>query len=79
MRADYDFHPDESAARVFTTPAPGVLRLDDDVAITEVVESGGSSSPLCLRRPLVQDQRDNRLAGRTGRDWRAPPTLCLQL
>lgn len=40
LRADYDFHPDESTARVFTTPEPGVLRLDDDVAITEAVESG---------------------------------------
>lgn len=26
--------------RVFTTPAPGVVRHDDDVAITEVIESG---------------------------------------
>jgi hypothetical protein len=40
LRADFDFHPDESTVRVFTTPEPGVLRLDDDVAITEAVESG---------------------------------------
>jgi predicted RNA-binding protein associated with RNAse of E/G family len=40
LRADYDFHPDESTVRVFTTPASGVLQLDDDVAITETVESG---------------------------------------
>lgn len=37
VRADYDFHPDESTVRVFTTPASGVLRLDSDVAITEAV------------------------------------------
>ncbi len=40
VRADYDFHPDESTVRVFTTPASGVLQLDDDVAITEVIQSG---------------------------------------
>lgn len=40
VRADYDFHPDESTVRVFTTPASGVLQLDDDVAITEAVTSG---------------------------------------
>lgn len=40
LRADYDFRPDESTVRVFTTPESGVLRLDDDVAITEAVENG---------------------------------------
>ncbi len=40
VRADYDFHPDESTVRVFTTPPSGVLQLDDDVAITQAVESG---------------------------------------
>ena len=40
VRADYDFHPDESTVRVFTTPPSGVLRLDDDVAITQAVDSG---------------------------------------
>lgn len=39
VRADYDFHPDENTVRVFTTPSSGVLRLDDDVAITETVEN----------------------------------------
>ncbi len=40
MRIDYDFHPDESTVRVFTTPASGVLQLDDDVAITETIMRG---------------------------------------
>ena len=31
---DYDFHPDEETVRVFLTPAAGVLRLDDEVAVT---------------------------------------------
>src|SRR5258708_13873347 len=35
--ADHDFHPDEPAVRIFRTPSPGVLRLDDDVAISEAV------------------------------------------
>jgi len=33
---DHDLHPDEEAVRVFRTPLPGVLRLDDEVAVTEV-------------------------------------------
>ncbi len=34
---DHDFHPDESTVRIFRTHSPGVLRLDDDVAISEAV------------------------------------------
>ena len=38
--ADYDFHPDEPTVRVFRTPSTGVLRLDDDVAVTEAIWDG---------------------------------------
>jgi hypothetical protein len=34
---DHDFHPDEPTVRIFRTPSPRVLRLDDSVAISEVV------------------------------------------
>ena len=34
---DHDFHPDEPTVRIFRTPAPGVLRLDDGIAVTEAV------------------------------------------
>jgi hypothetical protein len=34
---DHDFHPDEPTVRIFRTPSPGVLRLDDSVAISEAV------------------------------------------
>ena len=34
---DHDFHPDEPTVRIFRTPTPGVLRLDDGVAVTEAV------------------------------------------
>ena len=37
MRTDFDFHPDEPTARVFVTPEQGVLRLDDEVAVTEAM------------------------------------------
>lgn len=37
---DHDFHPDEPTVRIFRTPSPGVLRLDDDVAISEAVYDG---------------------------------------
>jgi len=33
---DYDFHPDEDSTRVFRTPQPGILRLDEELAVTEV-------------------------------------------
>lgn len=36
MLLDYDFHPDEDSVRVFKTPLPGVLLLDDEVVVTEV-------------------------------------------
>jgi hypothetical protein len=35
--ADHDFHPDEPTVRIFRTSSPGVLRLDDSVAISEAV------------------------------------------
>lgn len=34
---DHDFHPDEDSVRLFLTPSAGVLRLDDEVAVTEVM------------------------------------------
>ncbi|MGH9155143.1 MAG: hypothetical protein ACRD1K_04690 [Acidimicrobiales bacterium] len=37
---DYDFHPDEPTVRIFRTPAPGVLRVDDAVAVTEAIYDG---------------------------------------
>ena len=36
MLLDHDFHPDEDVVRVFRTPQPGILRLDDEVVVTEV-------------------------------------------
>jgi hypothetical protein len=33
--ADHDFHPDEPTVRIFRTSSPGVLCLDDSVAISE--------------------------------------------
>jgi hypothetical protein len=33
--ADHDFHPDEPTVRIFRAPPGGVLRLDDDVAVSE--------------------------------------------
>ena len=40
MLTDHDFHPDEPTVRIFRTPSPGVLRLDDDAAISEAVYEG---------------------------------------
>lgn len=40
MLVDHDFHPDEDTVRVFRTPAAGVLRLDDDVAVYEARYEG---------------------------------------
>ncbi len=40
MLADHDFHPDEPTVRIFRTSSPGVLRLDDSVAISEAVYGG---------------------------------------
>jgi hypothetical protein len=37
---DHDFHPDEDSVRVFTTPPNGVVRLDDEIAVTEAVYDG---------------------------------------
>lgn len=37
---DYDFHPDEETVRIFRTPTPGVLRLDDMIAVTEAIYDG---------------------------------------
>jgi predicted RNA-binding protein associated with RNAse of E/G family len=34
---DHDFHPDEDTVRLFFTPPSGVLRLDDEVVVTEVM------------------------------------------
>jgi hypothetical protein len=38
--ADHDFHPDEPAVRIFRTLPGGVLRLDDDAAISEADYGG---------------------------------------
>ena len=51
VRADFDFHPDENTVRVFTTPDSGVLRLDDDVAVTEALYEG-----VVLRHYAFADQ-----------------------
>lgn len=40
MLTDHDFHPDEPTVRVFRTPSAGVLRLDDDVAVSAAVHDG---------------------------------------
>ena len=40
MLADHDFHPDEPTVRIFRTPSAGLLRLDDDVAISETDYEG---------------------------------------
>lgn len=40
MLTDHDFHPDEPTVRIFRTPSPGVLRLDDDAVISEAVYDG---------------------------------------
>jgi predicted RNA-binding protein associated with RNAse of E/G family len=40
MLLDHDFHPDEDSVRVFTTPPPGVVLFDDEVAVTEVGYDG---------------------------------------
>jgi hypothetical protein len=37
MLSDYDFHPDEATVRIFRTPTSGVLRLEDEIAVTEAV------------------------------------------
>jgi hypothetical protein len=37
---DHDFHPDEPTVRIFRTPSPGVLRLDDSVAVSQAVYDG---------------------------------------
>jgi hypothetical protein len=34
---DHDFHPDEPTVRIFRTSSPGVLRLDDSVAVSQAV------------------------------------------
>jgi hypothetical protein len=33
---DHDFHPDEESVRLFLTSPAGILRLDDELAVTEV-------------------------------------------
>lgn len=40
MLVDHDFHPDEDSVRRFLTPPAGILRLDDDVSVTEVRYDG---------------------------------------
>ena len=45
---DYDFHPDEATVRLFRTPDTGVLRLDDEVAVIQVMYDG-SVSHKCLK------------------------------
>jgi hypothetical protein len=37
---DHDFHLDEPTVRIFRTPSPGVLRLDDSVAVSQAVYDG---------------------------------------
>ena len=37
--SDYDFHPDEATVRIFRTPTAGVLRLDDETAVTEAIDA----------------------------------------
>jgi hypothetical protein len=34
---DYDFHPDEATVRMFRTPTSGVLRIEDEIAVTEAI------------------------------------------
>lgn len=41
MLLDHDFHPDEDTVRVFRTPGSGVLRLDDEVFISQTRCYGG--------------------------------------
>jgi hypothetical protein len=38
--SDFDFHPDEPTVRIFRTPIPGVLRLEDTIAVTEALYDG---------------------------------------
>jgi hypothetical protein len=40
MHLGHAFHPDEASVRIFRTSGPGVLRLDDEIAITEAVYDG---------------------------------------
>ena len=47
-----------------TTPDSGALRLDDDLAINETVESGVVLLALRLSEQVVQDQRHDRPQGR---------------
>jgi hypothetical protein len=35
--SDHDFHPDEATLRIFRTPTSGVLRLEDEIAVTEAI------------------------------------------
>lgn len=35
--SDYDFHPDEPTVRIFRTPTSGVLRIEDQIAVTEAI------------------------------------------
>lgn len=35
--SDYDFHPDEATVRIFRTPTSGVLRIEDQIAVTEAI------------------------------------------
>jgi hypothetical protein len=37
---DHDFHPDESSVRIFCTPDRGILRLDNQIVITEARHDG---------------------------------------
>lgn len=37
MHLYHDFHPDEATVRIFRTPEPGVLRLDDTALVTEAI------------------------------------------
>ena len=37
---DHDFHPDEETVRVFRTPDVGVLRLDHEMAVSQMIYEG---------------------------------------
>jgi len=61
---DHDFHPDEPTVRIFRTPSPGVLRLDDSVAVSQAVYDG-----VVLRHYAFADHwfKVNVTTGLTGR------------
>jgi hypothetical protein len=37
--SDYDFHPDEATVRIFRTPTPGIVRLEDSIAVTVAIHN----------------------------------------